>query len=603
VEQAKALNLHKTIAVLPFLNMGGEVEDEYFSDGITEEIINALARIKALKVTSRTSSFFFKKKNIPIQEIGKTLGVSAILEGSVRRAGATVRITAQLIQAEEDFHFWSETWDRKLENIFEVQDEISLLIAEKLREQFGHFEIQEHLVEPSTHSMQAYELTLKGKFYFNKWNPEDIRIAIPYFEEALKIDPNYPDPYIGLADSYGFLATTGYMPYVEAWQKSAEMTQKALEINSELPGAYYQMANFAFFTSGNYSKAMQDARKAIALKPTHVEAQQFVSYMYVLAGNQEASRMHLDIALSVDPLSQETLFFNGYFDYMVGAYDQSLDKLNQCLDHNSKNLPAHTIKCYCLLKLGRYEEVLHYFDDFPPEIIVAGDRTGLSTLAYILKNDKENSRIYLDKLTEEASQPGGFRADSYLYLCYGAAGDADRAFAWMERAEKQNPAFQLIHLPDPLVEPIKTDPRYKALCERLFVETQDPAPTKNKKNLLEADTVSEYTQRMLEHMQEAKPYLDPGLSLRTLASQLDIHPNQLSWLLNESLGKNFHEFVNQYRVEAFKEIAKDPKNDHLTLIGMAYDSGFNSKTVFNTYFKKETGLTPKQFLKGQRSDS
>ncbi|HKK89457.1 MAG TPA: hypothetical protein VJ917_11465, partial [Saprospiraceae bacterium] len=136
----------KTIAVLPFMNMSASEENEYFSDGVTEEIINALAQITGLKVTSRTSSFYFKGKNIPIPEIGKELGVSTLLEGSVRLSGNSIRITAQLIDAAQDFHFWSETWDRKLDNIFEVQDEISLLIAERLREHFGHFEIKEHLV-------------------------------------------------------------------------------------------------------------------------------------------------------------------------------------------------------------------------------------------------------------------------------------------------------------------------------------------------------------------------------------------------------------------------------------------------------------------------
>lgn len=160
--------MKKTIAVLPFVNMSANVNNEYFSDGITEEIINALAKIDGLLVTSRTSSFFFKGKRIPITEIGKQLNVSTILEGSVRLSGKTIRITAQLIQAEKDFHFWSESWDRKLENIFDIQDEISLIIADKLREQFGHFEIREQLVEKQTDDLNAYKYVLKAKYLRNK---------------------------------------------------------------------------------------------------------------------------------------------------------------------------------------------------------------------------------------------------------------------------------------------------------------------------------------------------------------------------------------------------------------------------------------------------
>ena len=152
-----------TIAVLPFLNISADKDNEYFSDGITEEIINALAKIAELKVTSRTSSFFYKGQNKPIKEIGDDLNVSTILEGSVRLAGSQVRITAQLIDVAEDYHFWSETWDKALDNIFEIQDEVSLMIAEKLREHLGHFDIQEQLVEKQTDNIDAYSYSLKGE--------------------------------------------------------------------------------------------------------------------------------------------------------------------------------------------------------------------------------------------------------------------------------------------------------------------------------------------------------------------------------------------------------------------------------------------------------
>jgi adenylate cyclase len=165
----------KTLAVLPFINMSASAEHEYFSDGITEEIINALSKIKSLKVTSRTSSFYFKNKNIPLKQIAQELNVAAILEGSVRVAGDTIRISAQLIQADDDFHFWSETWDRKMENIFAVQDEISLLIADKLREHFGHFEIEEHLVQKQTDTLGAYEYYLKALFHFRVFPTDFLR--------------------------------------------------------------------------------------------------------------------------------------------------------------------------------------------------------------------------------------------------------------------------------------------------------------------------------------------------------------------------------------------------------------------------------------------
>ena len=178
--------MRKSIAVLPFVNMSADPENEYFSDGITEEIINALAKIKSLKVTSRTSSFYFKNKNIPIIEIGQTLKVSNILEGSVRLAGKQVRITAQLINVSEDSHYWSETFDRNLDNIFATQEEISQLIAEKLRENTAHFELEEHLAESYQVSPAIYQKFLKGRFLLHRLNMQDLKKGITILEEVIQ---------------------------------------------------------------------------------------------------------------------------------------------------------------------------------------------------------------------------------------------------------------------------------------------------------------------------------------------------------------------------------------------------------------------------------
>lgn len=595
--KAKKEKASKTIAVLPFVNMSASADNEYFSDGITEEIINALAKIENLKVTSRTSSFFFKNKNIPIKQIGRELNVSAILEGSVRLSGNTIRITAQLIQAEEDFHFWSDTWDRKLENIFEIQDEISLLIADKLREQFGHFDIQEHLVGKQTDNITAYEYSLKARFHFNKWNPEDMRIAIPLYEKALELDPNHTESLIGLADIYGFMATTGFIPFEEAWGKSAKLINKALLLNDQHAGIYYQQANFIFFTESDYQKSFELNAKAIALNPNYAEAHQFMAFLYIIAGSREKAQEHLEIALSINPLSQETLFFQAYFDYMVEDFENALEKLNQCLEVNPKNLPAHSIKCYCLLKMGRYDEVINYYDTMPSEIVVEGDKMGSMALASALKKDVDNTFKYLKQLSITASEPNGFRASSFLFLMYAVTDDMDKAFEWIAQALENKSSFLLFHFNDPLVKAIKADARYKGFLQKIFPRITSPQDVEKKKALLDENTASDYSIRLLDYIQEEKPYLDQSLSLRSLAEKIDLHPNQLSWLLNEILGKNFSEFINHYRVETFKRIARDPKNGHISLIGLAYDSGFNSKTVFNTYFKKETGLTPRQFLK------
>ena len=405
-----------TIAVLPFVNMSASEENEYFSDGITEEIINALAQISNLKVTSRTSSFYFKNRNIPITEIGNELNVSTILEGSIRLASKQMRITAQLIDVADDFHFWSETWDRELENMFEIQDEISLIIADKLREHFGHLEIQEHLVEKQTDNIDAYEYSLKAKFLRNKWNPEDVKTAISLYEKALELDPNHHESHVGLADCFSFMGTTGFMPFEEAWGKTIKYTNQALELNSRSSGVHYQLSNQAFFIECNYGKSLREMKKAIELNSNNAEAQQFLSFLYIIAGEREKALDHLEIAHCLNPLSDETHFFRAYYHYMIEDYPRSLELLNICLSANDLNIPAHSIKPLCLLKLDRFDDVISYFDKIPADVVIEQEKTGAIGLAYSMKKDAVNATRYLEKLSIQAKEANGYTADSYLFM-------------------------------------------------------------------------------------------------------------------------------------------------------------------------------------------
>jgi TolB-like protein/class 3 adenylate cyclase/AraC-like DNA-binding protein/Tfp pilus assembly protein PilF len=587
---------NKTIAVLPFVNMSASKENEFFSDGITEEIINALARIKTLRVTSRTSSFFFKNKNIPVKQIGKELNVTTILEGSVRLSGDTIRITAQLIQAEKDFHFWSETWDRKLVNIFEIQDEISLLIAEKLREHLGHFEIEDHLVKKQTNNYTAYELFLKARFLFRKWNPVDVKSAISLYEKAIEIDPKHAESILGLSDCYSFLATTGFLPFEEAWEKAEHLTYKGLKLNDQLADGYYQLANLEFFKSCDYPAALRSALKAIQCNPNYVEAQQYLSFLYIMVNNKVQALHHLKIAIAIDPLSQETLFFNAYFDYMNEDYSASLEKLDSCLNQNPGNLPAHTVKCYCLIKLGKLDGVLKYLRRIPQEISIPAEKLGITTLVHALKKDIPNTKKYLDELTELAGTPNGFRISSFLLLVYAALGEKEKAFEWITHAIENKSPLLLIHFVDPLINSLKSDLRYTQFQKLIFPAIIFKELKKKKKALLSQGLVVKYSVRLNNHMQKKKNYLDPGLSLKILAEQIGIHPNQLSWLLNEGMGKSFSEYINYYRIQCFKQLATEPEKAGLPISDLAFESGFPSKAVLNSYFKKETGVTPKQYI-------
>jgi TolB-like protein/AraC-like DNA-binding protein/Tfp pilus assembly protein PilF len=587
-----------TIAVLPFVNIGANAEHEYFSDGITEEIINALAGIGHLKVTSRTSSFYFKDKNLPLKEIAAQLGVKVILEGSIRLAGNEVRITAQLIQAEEDFHFWSQTWDRALSNIFRVQDEISLLIAEKLREQFGHFEIGEQLVQAQTDDLDAYRYSLKGKYYFNKWNPEDVKVAIEMYEKAIELDPRHIPSLTGLADAYGFLATTAFLPPVEAWEKAHNYTQRAHTLDPENAEVHYQLANLAFFTAFDFQQAAQHNFKAVALKPNYPEAQQFMAFLYTISGVMERAAQHLSLAYSINPLSAETKFFRAYFFYRKKDYEKALLLLNECLNDNPANIPAHTVRFYVLLKMGKYEQVLSKLLSMPEEEVVEGDMLGIRTLAHLLRGDEQKAGLYFQELLEMAKDPLAHQAHVYLFFVYANRNEIDAAFEWLSQSIHMKSPILLLGYTDPLAEKLTKDARYESYRMQLYGRPLDtPKAAPKAAPLLDDDSAEKYARKLMRYMEEERPFLDPGLSLKSLSERIELPTNQLSWLLNRNIGKNFNEFINHYRVGYFKELAVDPSNAHISIIGLAYESGFNSKTVFNTYFKKEEGMTPRQYLK------
>lgn len=225
-----------SIAVLPFKNISNNQENDFFCDGISEEIINALANIDQLRVISRSSSFYFKDQQASIKEVGAQLDVNIILEGSVRVGAEMLRINARLINVEDESHFWSQSWDRNMENIFEIQDEISLLVADKLREHIGHLEISDHLVEKHTHSVNAYQHYLKGRYHFNMWNPKDTKLSIIEFEKAVAIDNHLIDGHLGLADAYSFLAVAGFAPREEAWIKATEALNVAKKIDPNNAG-------------------------------------------------------------------------------------------------------------------------------------------------------------------------------------------------------------------------------------------------------------------------------------------------------------------------------------------------------------------------------
>jgi len=233
----------------------------------------------------------------------------------------------------------------------------------------------------------------------------------------------------------------------------------------------------------------------------------------------------------------------------------------------------------------------------PPTIDLA-TKYGMLGIANARLNDFEKTEEYKKLLNIEIKNAKAERAQFFMFLIWIHSGEKTKAIHWLKDIIEKKPTLALILFSDPLLNSIKEAPLYREIEEKVFTPTFSlKGKEVQKKDLLSKEQINKYTKKLLNCINEESSYLNPDLTLKSLAIALDIHPNQLSWLINHEFNKNFSEFINQYRVETFKRISKDPKNAHVTLIGLAYDSGFNSKTVFNTFFKKETGMTPMQYLK------
>ena len=587
----------KTIAVLPFVNMSAEVENEYFSDGMTEEIINALAKIKELKVTSRTSSFFFKNKNISISKIGADLNVSTILEGSIRLSGNKMRITAQLIDVKEDFHFWSETFDRSIDDVFAVQDEISLLIADRLREHLGHFEIGDHLVDMPDIPIKTYQLYLKGRYFLMKLTKNGTDKAISIFEKVIAEYPNFPQPYLDINQGYAFLGTMGLMPAKEAFIKGRPFLDKALELDNNSAESQKNLSWICSWQNWDFEGAYRHILKAIELRPSD-EIYLTMSNLLAVEGKFDAALNYIDKAIQLDPFSAMNIHFKGFIFYLQEKYEEAVFYFEKSLSLKP-DLPFPNLYIGEIFLLrGKPKEGLTFFQNLPEK---EGDLTKMGgiAMAYAALNDTVKAEEYMSKLEAMLQTDSIGSAMNFLIIIKTIMGKYDEAVGMIEQAVEYRLPLILLLYTDPIVKPLRSTLRFQEIMKSIF-DSKDfigfPKKEYKRPTLTEDDTEKYYT-RLMECMKADKPFLKANLTLRDLAQMIDIHPNNMSELLNKKLGKNFSEFINQHRVETFKNIATDPKNAHLSILGLAYESGFNSKTVFNTFFKKETGMTPNQYLK------
>jgi adenylate cyclase len=460
----------RSIAVLPFINMSADPENEYFSDGITEEIINALTKVQDLRVTSRTSSFKFKNKNEDIRQIGTQLNVNTVLEGSVRKAGNRVRVTAQLINTNDGYHQWSEVYDRKLEDIFALQDEISKAIADQLKERLSFSDKREPLVKSHTKNLKAYNLYLKGLYYWNRWTPEAIFKAMDFFREAIAKEPNFALPYSGLANCYTYLGAIGVQKPKEAYPQAREAAAKALELDPSRVEPLIAMALVKLFHDWDWTGTYKDFKYMLENFPGYADVHHTYAIYLMAMGEFHEAVTELEKAQMLDPLSLPINLYLGSSYTLVGRYQDAIEQINKTIELDPDFKSAHYELGVTYMIKGDVQKALKIFEE-----IWEKTRHELVCLAYLgyayaITGEKEKVEQHLNELHEKANPENQVSFYFDFAIVYAGLGDKEKALDYLELAYEARLGGLIFIKNSPLYKHLRDHPRFINLLNKIGIK-------------------------------------------------------------------------------------------------------------------------------------
>jgi serine/threonine protein kinase/tetratricopeptide (TPR) repeat protein len=473
-EKVSATKPQPSIAVLPFTNLSADSEQEYFCDGMAEEIINALTHVEDLRVVARTSAFAFKGKDEDIREIGRKLNVEALLEGSVRKAGSRVCITAQLVNVADGYHLWSEKYDRNIgalccpEDIFVIQDEISLAIVDNLKVKLLGKE-KAKLMKRHTEDLDAYSLYLKGRYFWNRRTEESLRKAVQYFEQALERDSGYALAYAGLADSYVLLAEYGFLPPNDVFPKAKAAVTKALEIEETLTEAHTSLAYIKTLSDWDWMGAEKEFRQAIEFNPSYTTAHQWYGEHLTMKGQYTEAIAELKRAQELDPLSliigvvsAVTLFCG------TRQYDQVIEKCQKVLEMDPNFGGAFNVLGMVYREKAMYEEAIEAFQK--ARIFDEGNTWVTAEIghAYAVSGNRSEAQKVLDQL-EQLSKRRYVPPDN-IALVYLGLGKKNLTFEYLEKACEDRCVGMSWLKADPIFDSLRSDPRFIKLLKKVGLE-------------------------------------------------------------------------------------------------------------------------------------
>ena len=456
----------KSIAVLPFLNLSNDPEQEYFSDGISEEILSSLSQLKELKVAGRSSSFQFRDKKIDLAEIGDKLHVENVLEGSVRKQGNRVRIAARLVSVKDGFHLWSGKFDRNLDDIFAIQDEIALSITEKLKLTLLH-EDKKALFTAPTNNKLAYDLYLRGKFYWNKRGPGLLK-GLQYFQEATSIDSNFCLAYSGIADTYALLAFYAVMPPNQAIPKALEAASKALSIDPTKVEPNSVMAFVTMFYHHNWPEASKQFKKVIELNPRYAPAHYWYSqFLCWIENNYTGAVQEAQFAIELEPLVSHSHHLLAFVQYNYGMFNEALEASKMAVELDENSFLAHSSLGMSYFGLNKFDEAI---DALQKSVTLsARHHYPLTQLFYIYTKlgRAADAKKIADELTERSGHE--YVSGVTLSLVAYTYGDMDKAFEYIERAFFERDTVLIWINISSMFSYFKTDLRFRPFLERLHL--------------------------------------------------------------------------------------------------------------------------------------
>ena len=461
----------RRIAVLPFANLSPDAQDEFFADGLTEELIDRLCQVKGLEVIARTSAMNYKKEKKSALQIGRELRAGALVEGSIRRAGNRIRVTAQLINSNTEAHLWSSRYDRELQDIFAVQTDIAEQVASALEVRLLPSETKIIKQKP-TENIEAYTLYLRGRFLWNRRSIADVHEALKLFQQAAEKDPKYARAFTGMADCYSILVDRGALALAEGIRKSKEASMRALELDDSLPEAHASLG-LALENESEYDRAEQEFKRAIELNPGYASAYNWYSILLASEGKWADAQRMISMAEEADPLSAAILTNSGYDAWFNGNDAKAIEKWTRALEVD----PNFAFARFCIasyyIKKNLRQEALAELN----EVVVRSSSSssspksggesnyekGMLAFLYGILGEKDQARVRLESLLAQPNvQPG------YLALAYAGVGDIDKFFEYLNRGRPVNPAMLRSY---PLFESIRRDPRYHEFMAKLKLKS------------------------------------------------------------------------------------------------------------------------------------